>query len=175
MKGFLAPNIWRLYRNTRPEGAPKEVFVNGSIGFSSDNAAGTLALDNVRVWARMINTEHVPANYPFRRSDAWIFGFKSENADTLLKATDRSRVEVLGGAFLLWSKLRGPVIDNRDSAIASVHLHWYWGAAPSIIFRNQQAGVTTALTETRFDSLEKVDAAFIRVRSSNRRKPESRR
>jgi hypothetical protein len=134
--------IWRLYRNTRPEGAPKEVFVNNSIGFSSENKAGTLALENVRVWARMINTEHVPANYSFRRSDAWIFGFKSENADTLLKATDGSRVEVLGGTFLLWSKLRGPVIDNRDSAIASVHLQWYWGAAPSTIYRNQQAGET---------------------------------
>jgi hypothetical protein len=164
--------IWRLYRNTRPEGAPKEVFVNGSIGFSSENEAGTLALENVRVWARMINTEHVPANYSFRRSDAWILGFKSENADTLLKATDGSRVEVLGGTFLLWSKLRGPVIDSRDSAIASVHLQWYWGAAPSTIFRNQQAGVTTDLTKTRFDSLDKVDAAFIRVSSSSRRKPD---
>jgi hypothetical protein len=162
--------IWRLYRNTRPEGAPKEVFVNNSIGFSSENKAGTLALENVRVWARMINTEHVPANYSFRRSDAWIFGFKSENADTLLKATDGSRVEVLGGTFLLWSKLRGPVIDNRDSAIASVHLQWYWGAAPSTIYRNQQAGETLDITKTQFERLDKVDAAFIRVSSSNRRK-----
>ncbi|TVS20928.1 MAG: twin-arginine translocation signal domain-containing protein [Planctomycetaceae bacterium] len=164
--------IWRLYRNTRPEGPPKEVFVNGSIGFSSDNEAGTLALENVRVWARMINTEHVSANYSFRRSDAWIFGFKSENADTLLKATDGSRVEVLGGSFLLWTNRRGPVIDNGDSAIAAVHLQWYWGAAPSTIFRNQQAGVTAALTKTQFERLEKVDAAFIRVSSSNRRKPD---
>jgi hypothetical protein len=53
-----------------------------------------------------------------------------------------------------------------------VHLQWYWGAAPSTIFRNQQAGVTAALTKTRFDSLENVDAAFIRVSSSNRRKPD---
>jgi hypothetical protein len=162
--------IWRLYRNTRPEGAPKEVFINNSIGFSSENKAGTLALENVRVWARMINTEHVPANYSFRRSDAWIFGFKSENADTLLKATDGSRVEVLGGTFLLWSKLRGPVIDNRDSAIASVHLQWYWGAAPSTIFRNQQAGETLDITKTQFERFDKMDAAYIRVSSSNRRK-----
>jgi hypothetical protein len=162
--------IWRIYRNARPEGAPKEVFVNNSICFSSDNEAGTLALENVRVWARMINTEHVPANYSFRRSDAWILGFKSEAADTLLKATDGSRVEVLGGSFLLWYEARGPVIDSHDSAIAAVFLQWYWKPTPSTIFRNQQAGVTTALTKTRFDSLDKVDAAFIRVSSSNRRK-----
>jgi hypothetical protein len=165
--------IWRLYRNTRPEGAPKEVFVNGSIGFSSDNEAGTLALENVRVWARMINTEHVPTNYSFRRSEAWIFGFKSENADTLLKATEGSRVEVLGGSFLLWANRRGPVIDNRDSATAAVHLQWYWGAAPSTIFRNQQAGETAAITKTQFERLDKVDAAFIRVSSSDRSKPDS--
>jgi hypothetical protein len=79
-------------------------------------------------------------------------------------------VEVLGGTFLLWSKLRGPVIDNRDSAIASVHLQWYWGAAPSTIYRNQQAGETLDITKTQFDRLDKVDAAFIRVSSSNRRK-----
>ena len=164
--------IWRLYRNTRPEGAPKEVFVNNSIGFSSDNEAGTLALENVRVWARMINTEHVPANYSFRRSDAWIFGFKSEAADTLLKATNGSRVEVLGGSFLLWYESRGPVIDSRDSAIAAVFLQWYWKPTPSTIFRNQQAGITTTLTKTRFESLDKVDATFIRVSSSNRRKPD---
>jgi len=164
--------IWRLYRNTRPEGAPKEVFVNNSIGLSSNNEAGKLALENVRVWARMINTEHVPANYSFRRSDVWIFGFKSENADTLLKATDGSRVEVLGGSFLLWAERRGPVIDSHNSAIAAVYLQWHWKPTPSTIFRNQQAGVTATLTKTRFDSLDKVDAAFIRVSSSNRRKPD---
>jgi hypothetical protein len=164
--------IWRLYRNTRSGGAPKELFVNGSIGLFSDNEAGTLALENVRVWARMINTEHVPANYSFRRSDAWILGFKSENADTLLKATDNSRVEVLGGTFLLWNERRGPVIDNHDSAISAVFLQWHWKPTPSTILRNQQAGVTAALTKTRFDSLDKVDAAFIRVSSSNHSKPD---
>lgn len=165
-----ATEIWPLYRNTQPEGPPKKVFVNNSVGFSSENKTATLALENVRVWARMINTEHVPTNYSFRRSDVWVFGFKSDAAATLLKARDGSRVEVVGGTFFLSSEGQGPVIDSRDSAIAAVLLQWYWKPTPSILFRNQQAGVTTALTKPRFDSLDKVDAAFRRVGSSHSRK-----
>ncbi len=156
--------IWRLYRNTRPEGAPKELFVNSSIGFSSDNAAGTLALENVRVWGRMVNTEHLSAAlYSFRRSDAWIFGFKSENGETLLKATDGSRVEVLGGSFLCFNELQGPVIDSRDSAVAAVFLLWHWALAHPTIWRHETDGVVTNMPTTRFQKLDKGDSAVISI------------
>jgi hypothetical protein len=156
--------IWRLYRNARPEGAPKEVFVNSSIGFSSDNAAGTLALENVRVWARMINTENLPgALYSFRRSDAWILGFKSEYADTLLKATDGSRVEILGGSFLCFNERQGPVIDTRDSSVAAILLLWHWALAHAAIWRHERDGKIIVLGQESFTPLVQVDAAVLRM------------
>ena len=159
--------IWRLYRNTRPEGAPKEVFVNSSIGFSSDNADGALALENVRAWCRMINTEHLPdALYSFRRSDAWIFGFKSENSDTLVKATDGARVEVLGGTFLCFSERPGPVIDSHDSQVAVTVLLWHWALAPEEISRSERAGETIVLSKEFFTPLKHVDAAVLRSLSN---------
>jgi hypothetical protein len=158
--------IWRLYRNTRPEGAPKEVFVNSSIGFSSDNADGALALENVRAWCRMINTENLPdALYSFRRSDAWIFGFKSENSDTLVKATDGSRVEVLGGSFLCFNERQGPVIDSRDSAVVAVFLLWHWALAHATIWRNRRGDRTAELPPQSFIALAQVDAAVLLVQS----------
>jgi hypothetical protein len=159
--------IWRLYRNTRPEGAPKEVFVNSSIGFSSDNADGALALENVRAWCRMINTENLPdALYSFRRSDAWIFGFKSENSDTLVKATDGARVEVLGGTFLCFSERPGPVIDSHDSQVAVTVLLWHWALAPEEISRSERAGETIVLSKEFFTPLRHVDAAVLRSLSN---------
>ena len=156
--------IWRLYRNTRPEGAPKELFVNSSIGFSGDNPDSTLALENVRVWGRMINTEHLPAAlYSFRRSHAWIFGFKSENTETLLKAMDGSRVEVLGGSFLCFNERQGPVIDSRDSAVAAVFLLWHWALAHATIWRHKTDGVVTNVPVTRFQNLDKGDGAVIAI------------
>jgi hypothetical protein len=153
-----------FYRNTRPAGAPKDVFVNSSIGFSSDNAAGTLALDNVHLWARMINTEHLPrALYSFRRSDAWIFGFKSENADTLVKATAGSRVEILGGSFLCFNERPGPVIDSRDSTVDAVFLLWHWALAHATIWRHERGGNTVVLGKESFTPLAQVDAAALHI------------
>lgn len=154
--------IWRLYRNTRPQGAPKELFANSCIGFSSDNPAGTLALENVRVWARMVNTEHLPsALYSFRRSDAWIFGFKSENGEALIKATEGSRVEVLGGSFLCFNERQGPVIDSRDSTVAAVFLLWHWALAHATIRRDERGGNTVVLDKVSFTPLSQVDAAVL--------------
>jgi hypothetical protein len=157
--------IWRLYRNTRPEGVPKELFVNSSIGFSSDNPDGTLAIENVRVWARMINTEHLHTLYSFRRSDAWIFGFKSENAETLLKAADGSRVEVLGGSFLCFNERQGPVIESRESAVAAVFLLWHWVLAHTTIWRHRRGDRTAEWPPQSFIALAQGDAAVLQVQS----------
>lgn len=155
---------WRLYRNSCPDGAPKEVFVNSSIGFSSDNAAGTLALENVRVWGRMINTEHLHTLYSFRRSDAWIFGFKSENADTLLKAADGSRVEILGGSLFCWNEPQAPVVDSRDSQVSVTSYLWYWRAfSHATIWRDQCGGKTVELRPESFTPLSHVDAAVLQA------------
>ena len=154
--------IWRIYRNTRPEGEPKEVYVNNSIGFSSDNAAGTLALENVQVWGRMINTEHLPgALYSFRRSEAWILGFKSECFDTFLKATDGSRVEVLGGSLLTFDERQGPVIITRDAAVAAICYLWHWALVAKTIWRDERGGKIVVLGPDAFQALTHVDAAVL--------------
>ena len=156
--------IWRLYRNTRPKGDPKEVFVNSSVGFSGDNAAGTLALSNVRLWGRMINTENLPgALYSFRNSEAWIFGFKSEHANTLIKATDGSRVEILGGSFLNASEWPGPVMLTRDSSVAAVCYLWHWALAAAIIWQDIRGGKTIESRPDSASALARVDSAVLRI------------
>ena len=159
--------IWRLYRNRRPAGAPKEVFVNSSVNFGGDNADHTLGLENVRVWARMINTEHMQgALFPFKQSDAWIFGFKAEVANTLLKATDGSRVEVLGGTFLNFQEnLVGPVVESRDSEVSAVFLLWHWALVAETILEREQNGETVTLSPSDFGGLQQVDAAVIHMSS----------
>lgn len=157
-------DIWRLYRNTRPEGAAKEVFVNDSLFFAGDNAEGKLAVENVRTWVRMVNTENLPgALYAFRRSDAWIFGFKSEYADTLIKAADRSRVEVLGGSFLNWEPRQKPVMVSRDSLVSVIFFMWHWGVVGDhrIMLRDETNGVVTTVPSARFQKLDQGDGAVI--------------
>jgi hypothetical protein len=119
--------VWRLYRNTRPDDSAKEVFVNDSLFFAADQSDGDFAVENAKVWARMINSEHLPgAQYSFRHSDIWILGFKSENAKRLFYADGHSRLEVLGGSFLNWSpKMKeGPAIVSRDSAVSVIFFMW---------------------------------------------------
>lgn len=153
--------IWRLYRNTRPAGATKEVFVNNSLFFAADDLEEKHALENVRAWARMVNSEHIPgAQYAFRRSDAWIFGFKSENADRLFLADGHARLEVLGGSFLNWdSKKKGPAIISRDSHVFVVC--YMWTVVPETILREENNGVIDTLPATRFSILHKANGAII--------------
>ena len=155
--------IWRLYRNTRPEGPSKEVFVNECLNFAGDDPDGHLAVENVRAWGRMVNTEHLPgALYSFRRSDAWIFGFKSENANTLIQATDHSRFEMLGGSFLNWASYQKPVVVSRDSQVSTVFFMWHWGIEHNrMMMRDETNGVTTTLSSPQFRRLDNVDGAVI--------------
>ena len=112
----------------------------------------------------MIGNEHLPgAQYAFRRSDVWILGFKAEHADTLFRADDHSRLEVLGGTFLNWDKRHGPVIDCRDSRVFAVFFNWHWTVVAETILRDETDGVFTFLPATRFPSLDKVDGAVIAI------------
>ena len=116
----------------------------------------------------MINTEHLPAAlYSFRRSHAWIFGFKAENSETLLKAADGSRVEVLGGSFLCFNERQGPVIDSRDSAVTAVFLLWHWALAHATIWRNRRGDRTVELPPPSFIPLAQVDAAVLHLQSGD--------
>jgi len=50
--------------------------------------------------------------------------FKSENADVLFQASDRSRLEVLGGSLLNWEPKESPVIVSRDSLFSATFFMW---------------------------------------------------
>jgi len=152
--------IWRLYRNSRPAGAAKEVFVNNSLFFAGDDKEEKCGLENVHAWARMVNSEHLPgAQYAFRRSNAWIFGFKSENADRLFQADDRTSLEVLGGSFLNWEPKKGPAIISRDSRVFIVC--YMWSQLPETILREESDGVAGTLPATHFPMLGKGNGAII--------------
>lgn len=152
--------IWRLYRNSRPAGAAKEVFVNNSLFFAGDDTEEKHGLENVHAWARMVNSEHLPgAQYAFRRSDAWIFGFKSENADRLFQADDHTRLEVLGGSFLNWAPMKGPAIVSRDSRVFAVC--YMWSQLPETILREESDGGVGTLPDTRFPMLGKGNGAIV--------------
>ena len=154
--------IWRLYRNQQPQGKPKTVFANDCIGFAGDKPDGSLAVENVRFWGRMIDTEHVPgALYSFRNSQAWIFGFKSEDSDTILAARDHSRLEVLGGSFLNFSEKTGPSVISDDSEVAALFYMWHWRIAPELILSDKSGDAATKVSSKEFRPLEGEDAAVI--------------
>lgn len=152
--------VWRLYRNTRPQGETKEVFVNDCLFFAADGKEGKYALENVRAWARMVNSEHLPgAQYAFRHSDAWIFGFKSENADRLFSADDHTRLEVLGGSFLNWAAKKGPAIISRDSQVSV--LCYLWSQLPETILQEERNGEVRTLSATQFKRIGSAKGAVI--------------
>ena len=157
--------IWRLYRNATPDSTPKKLFVNNCIGFAGDNQVGTLAVENVRMWGRMLNTEHVPGGlYSFKKSEAWILGFKSEGADTLLSAKDHSKLEVLGGSFLNFSQKHGPVVISNDSQLSAMFYLWHWAIAPKIIWSGTVKGKATLQNISVFKQCNTVDAGVIFIR-----------
>jgi len=154
--------IWRLYRNQQLQGSPKTIFVNNCIGFAGDKPDGSLAVENVRVWGRMINTEHVPgALYSFRNSQAWIFGFKSENCDTIFAAKDHSRLEVLGGSFLNFTEKNGPSVISNDSELTTLFYMWHWSIAPELIWLDESSDTVTNFSAREFQPLKGEDSAVV--------------
>ena len=157
-------DIWRLYRNTRPAGSAKEVFVNDSLFFAGDDATGKHAVENVRIWMRMVNNEHLSgAQFAFRRSDVWMLGFKSENAERLFAVDDHTRLEVLGRSFLNWADWQGPVVLSRDSSVSAMFFMWHWDAGTETIWQHETNGIVTKVPATRFTKLDKVDGAAIAI------------
>lgn len=152
--------VWRLYRNTRPQGETKEVFVNNCLFFAADGKEGKYAVENVRAWARMVNSEHLPgAQYAFRHADAWIFGFKSENADQLFLADDHARLEVLGGSFLNWAAQKGPMVVSQDSDVSV--LCYVWSQLPETILREETGNETGTLAAAQFERIGSAKGAVI--------------
>ena len=81
------------------------------------------ALENVEYYGRMLDAEHVDTGlYAFKNSDVSIFGFKSENSQTLLYAADHTRMEVLGGSMLEFYQKEGPLLLCENAEVSAMFL-----------------------------------------------------
>ncbi len=150
-----------LISDTVCQGWPAEA-INILEGWSKVQFVQVKSLEHVHAWARMVNNEHLPgAQYAFRRSNAWILGFKSENAETLFRAEDHYQLVVLGGSFLNWSPHKGPIIVCRDSKAYVVGLLWAWQVMAKTVLQNETHGIVTTLPATQFQKLGNVDGTVI--------------
>ena len=154
-------SLWRLYRNTKPDAAPKEVFANMVQGFAIGGKDASLALENVHAWVRQVDNEYNDIELAFRRSDAWILGYKGENhsaTGTFFQASDRSRLELLGGLYCVRPGPESslPLAVSRDSQIA-FSLSSFGGTklnvpVQSVILHDEREGQVTEVPDTRFES-----------------------
>lgn len=119
----LDNNQWRPYRNTRPDGMRKTLFVNNIFNFSPGGVGGQYAPENVNIWARHVNPEQTPTMVAYRNSNVWIFSFKTEtNPDLPIYAKDCT-MEILGGVV---NQMHGsitnhtPMIRSIDSRVSVV-------------------------------------------------------
>ena len=146
----------RLYRNTKPEGAPKEVFANMVQGFATGGADASLAVKNVHAWVRQVDVEYGTVELAFAKSDAWVLGFKSEGhaTTTFFQASDHSRLELLGGLYCTYPETGlVPLAVSRDSEVC-LSLSSFGGAkagAYPVVLRDERNGQVTEVPDTRFE------------------------
>lgn len=127
--------VWVCSRNATPQIRKRE-FVTDCIMPVFSLADGSGSLENVEYYGRMLDSEHVDTGlYAFKNSDVSIFGFKSENSQTLLSARENTRMEVLGGSMLEFSEKQGPLMICENSALSAMFLLWQITAVPDVILQ----------------------------------------
>ena len=127
-------NIWRVYHSGTVNEQKRQVFINNCVMPIGDDADGSLAVKGADFYGRMINSEHVPGGlYSFDDSNAWIFGFKSENTDTVFAARNNANVEVLGGSLLLFEQKNGPVLLVEKANLSAAFYLWHMRIVPHIL------------------------------------------
>ena len=125
--------IWICSRNA-DSGTRKRQFVTNCIMPVCAAKDGNGMLENVEYYGRMLDSEHVDSGlYAFKNSVVSIFGFKSENSQTLLYAGENTRMEVLGGSMLEFCDKEGPLIVCDASEISAMFLLWQMRAVPNVI------------------------------------------
>jgi hypothetical protein len=152
----LKTSLPRLYRNTKPAGAPKEVFANMVQGFATGGADASLAVKNVHAWVRQVDVEYGTVELAFARSDAWILGYKSEGhgTTTFFHASDHSRLELLGGLYCTTSETGVvPLAVSRDSEVC-LSLSSFGGTkagAYPVVLRDEKNGKVTEVPDSRIE------------------------
>jgi len=152
--------VWVCSRNGDP-GTRKREFVTDCIMPACSLADGSGCLENVEYYGRMLDSEHVDTGlYAFKTSDVSILGFKSENSQTLLRAKDNTRMEVLGGSMLEFEQKEGPLMICEDSELSAKFLLWHITAVPDVLL---QKNGETVITGAEILPLDSEDAAVIVV------------
>lgn len=150
-------DLWQLYRNTRPDGRAKEVYAANVMGFAVGGQGARHAVENVHAWVRQLDNEHIPyAQVAVRRSDLWLLGFKTENAEVLFHAEDGSRLEWLGGInHTLGPRDKGAMIVSRDSDVTAVFVVWAGGGKnqPDVL-ESIRGSATTRVPLSRFPPID---------------------
>ena len=152
----LKTSLPRLYRNTKPAGAPKEVFANMVQGFATGGADASLAVKNVHAWVREVDVEYGEVELAFSNSDAWVLGFKSEGqaTTTFFQASDHSRLELLGGLYCTYPAPGVvPLAVSRDSEIC-LSLSSFGGTKAGVypvVLRDERNGRVTEIPDARFE------------------------
>ena len=127
--------LWACSRNASPDIRKRE-FVTDCIMPLCSLADGTGTLENLMYYGRMLDSEHVDSRlYAFKNCEVNIFGFKSENSQTLFCALDNTNLEVTGGSMLEFSAKKGPLIKSVSSKISAVFLLWHISIVPELILQ----------------------------------------
>jgi len=145
---------WRPYRNTRPDGPRKKVFVNNVFGFSPGGVNGQYAVDNVDIWCRHINPEQSPTMVAYKNSRVWIMSFKTEMNPDVPIWIENCELEVLGGFFNQFNFRKentNPAIRSKDSVLSVVMTGNNTRNPYPVILEDTKGEVTRRLTLADFD------------------------
>jgi hypothetical protein len=150
---------WRPYRNTRPEGPRKTVFVNNIFGFSPGGVDGQYAPENVNIWARHINPEQSPTLMAYKNSNVWIFSFKTEMNPQIPVWVDNCKLEILGGVVNKFNRGENlsPIIRSRDSELSVVLTGNGPGTPYPVVLEDTKDGVTRTIGLERFETYQGIE------------------
>jgi hypothetical protein len=94
--------------------------------YLEDVCCGNVAIYRQNMWARQLNIEAVGAEPMLANhgGNAWILGYKTEGANTVLMTTRNGKSELLGGSFYPFSSVPSdlPLIVNKRSQQSLVYV-----------------------------------------------------
>ena len=127
--------LWQCTRNATPSSPKKKrQFINDCIMPTCELPDGSGCIENTQYFGRMVDSEHVDYGlYAFSNCDVWIFGFKSENSQTLFSIRDNTKLEVLGGSMLQFYQKQGPLLKCKNSEVSAMFYLWHMKIATEVL------------------------------------------
>ena len=120
--------------------------------FLEDVCCGNVAIYQQNMWARQLNIEGVGAEPMLANNggNAWILGYKTERANTVLMTTLGGKSELLGGSFYPGPSVPSdlPLIVNEQSQHSLIYVER--SPVPSQFFNSQVRETKNSQTKTLF-------------------------